>query len=950
MRLITIITIIFITNSSIGQIGTSIPSSRIADWTISGYQGEIPEDADYDVIIDITQAPYFADNTGSIDVSTIVQTAIDMADENLLTMIFFPPGTYKFKTEIKLKTDIGGTGANNDNNIVIKGSGQYHTNFIYQDLERNCILIEGSENPLKTHVSAGHIRGSTYLLLDSEYTGLEADDFIQIYQDSDPAPCAGQGNAPDPIGQIVQIESVSGTYITLHEALSYNYLASKNVRIQKIHPVTNVGIENIKISFINLIGYNKIDVNYAANCWIRGVESDFSVHSYSHFLINYSTHIEISGCYIHNGNNASENYGISLGSFFTSNCLVENNVLTNLRHGIVASSSPMKNVVSYNFANNSKIENGSSTSDIMLHGYYPTEILFEGNVTQELHSDVFHGKQGDFNTFFRNTRPKNAAAELNIWATGWPNIVGNNAVNEIVLTSVCYDSWNELILCNTPMITCESLPDCSYYLFGRPEFLSDQFYTWPPIGPKTPGSVISTNSNPAEYRYASGGQQCDYKRSSLVGYSVKNTGLFTAINSVSSTEGKLVKNQNEYSIGRNSLYSEWSPLEKIDHITTIRLSTGLEEIIYVINNPLGGTAVYITTNKEITPGTSPVYTNTSGTITSITSGDFSGSGVDEIVTGFIDANGFPHIYRTNNEYDLTQNTIYYNPSVYWRVDELTTGDFDNNGDDELIIGFNAAGSASSIYHSETGTNVGTKIWEDLTGYWQIAGLAAGDFNEDGMDELIEGFNSTAGPSIYKIMNGKDSPPISIYSNSSYWTIGALAAGDFDGDGDDELVTAFNSASEGPNIYKSELAINCDDVLIYDSQNVYWEVNALAIEKCHGNYDQFGVCNPSIYNGNGGNYSPIQDTTFELITKNHEVNPENISVFPNPSSNFFTVELESQPEDPIQIVIYDQIGNIVLKTIIQERITKLDLSDKPAGIYFLKILVNNEFSIKKLVHL
>ena len=970
MKLSIFFTFLFSSLLSFSQIGATIPTSRTIDWTISGYQGEIPDDSDYDVIVNITEPPYNVDNTGASDITAGVQQAINDADESLLTMIFFPPGTYKMDGKIILHTKKNGTAHNNDNNIVLKGSGQYHTVIKINSAPvgaANYFEFLGDVNATEAsirNITGGYSTGSSVINISSEITDLIAGDFVEFFEDPvpeaewNPWGCNGDEYEENhPVGQIVQVQSVSGTEITFVEPIGIYANSDRNPQLRKIYPVANSGIENMSLLVEDdaQSGRKTITFEYAINCFLRGAE--LAKSKSTHVILEHSAHITIHGCYIHDVGDYNDNYGVSSGTQLISRCLIENNVITKTRHSVVLSGSTYGNVVGYNFANESylaikgttKPKTDEAAADLLLHGYYPTATLFEGNVSTRLHSDEYGGYQGKYNTFFRNM-PYKDPQTLQIWGNISTNILGNHNYPIVNLMESCNDPIDVAHLC----VDCPTLSDHSYYRLNRPvSFLSDQFYSWPPIGPPISGGSTSTNSNPAEYRYSRGAQQCDHKRSSLVGYSVKNRGLLTAINSVVSNEGKLVRNQNEYSIGRYSVYSESNPFETISHVTTARLSggTGQEEIIYVINNPLGGTEVYITTNKILAPGTPPVFSQPSGEITAITSGDFSGTGFDEIIIGYLDGTNKPFIFKSDDPTDLMKETIYSNPSVYWRIEALTTGDFTDTGDDELVVGFNSTGLSSAIYRSEDASDVGIKIWEDLSGYWNVDALAAGDFNDDGIDELIEGFNSTDGPAIYKIMNGLDSPPISLYNGSNYWELGALAAGDFDADGDDELVSAFNSDAEGPNIYKSELAINANAVPIFNSHEIYWNVHSLAIEKCPGYYDQNGVCDPLVYNQGGGNYAPIDDSIESEDNLDSIVTEVNqIRVFPNPSNGYFTIEFYKIPESSQHITIYDPIGNVVFKSDIATKSLEIDLSNTPSGIYIIQVDNGVENIMKKIVKL
>ena len=107
-----------------------------------------------------------------------------------------------------------------------------------------------------------------------------------------------------------------------------------------------VGIENIKFlredidsGVENPLGYyyrgQFINYIYAENCWIIGCE--FFKSRYDHIRISNSQNIEIRECYIHSAydftGNHNDGYGITFGRF-AFQCLIENNILRDLRHHI----------------------------------------------------------------------------------------------------------------------------------------------------------------------------------------------------------------------------------------------------------------------------------------------------------------------------------------------------------------------------------------------------------------------------------------------------------------------------------------------------------------------------------------------------------------------------------------------------------------------------------------
>jgi hypothetical protein len=62
--------------------------------------------------------------------------------------------------------------------------------------------------------------------------------------------------------------------------------------------IRNVGIEDLKVTVApGDTCDNLIWINWAFNCWVRGVETEKAQRS--HIKCSRSTHIEISGCYLH---------------------------------------------------------------------------------------------------------------------------------------------------------------------------------------------------------------------------------------------------------------------------------------------------------------------------------------------------------------------------------------------------------------------------------------------------------------------------------------------------------------------------------------------------------------------------------------------------------------------------------------------------------------------------
>jgi hypothetical protein len=85
----------------------------------------------------------------------------------------------------------------------------------------------------------------------------------------------------------------------------------------------------------------------------------------------------------------------------------------------------------------------------------------------------------------------------------------------------------------------------------------------------------------------------------------------------------------------------------------------------------------------------------------------------------------------------------------------------------------------------------------------------------------------------------------------------------------------------------------------------------------------------------------------LSSENFELN--NVFVYPNPSKGIFNISLGNL--QPTEIEVYDLTGKKVYEkkeVIISNFETKIDLSNVTQGIYFVKIIDNNQSTVKRII--
>ncbi len=284
-----------------------------------------------------------------------------------------------------------------------------------------------------------------------------------------------------------------------------------------------IGIEDIYIMQKQLVvdDYDKYNTNTitinGSNCWIRGVESNFTRRFHIGIYGNYNT---VSGCYFHDAQwyddrSTGRAYGVCLSGNSEHN-LIENNIFFHLRHSMVLQYGAKLNVVSYNYSsepygiNCTKISGewwecidySNRLADLLFHGQTPgsTENLCEGNYVEKIRLDRVHKADetnGPNNTFFRNL----AEDKYQIFLDGFSiyhvpsdnqdkqykqNVVGCNAkpsssdyekIKEYGFKSY----WYKKNTLGTLIAEWQDIPPSSqysYYKTGKPAFWYD-WISWP---------------------------------------------------------------------------------------------------------------------------------------------------------------------------------------------------------------------------------------------------------------------------------------------------------------------------------------------------------------------------------------------------------------------------------------------------------------------------------------
>lgn len=211
----------------------------------------------------------------------------------------------------------------------------------------------------------------------------------------------------------------------------------------------NIGIEDLSVERVDSnwagSGDSGINIffNYAVNCWVKGVSLTQTCKR--HIQIKFSSHILVSGCYLHDARafgDGGYGYGVMITESSTK-CLIENNIFHRLRHAMLVQAGAMCNVFTFNYSYEQYWTVlmggiycpgdwgpilGYYGADLCCHGNYPYSNLFEHNYNERIGLDKHHGANGAFNAVVRNrvaNDSDNDASWIYIAATPLASVLGN---------------------------------------------------------------------------------------------------------------------------------------------------------------------------------------------------------------------------------------------------------------------------------------------------------------------------------------------------------------------------------------------------------------------------------------------------------------------------------------------------------------------------------------------
>ncbi len=410
-------------------------------------------------------------------------------------VIEFPSGTFQFRQPVSLPDSAVLRGQSADSTTL-----RFHLRGAGVDL----ISLTGSVGPTVTFVSAPAAKDSAALVVPSAAAAtFRVGDWLLLTQND--SALVTSSWAYGSVGQVVRVRAIRGNRLELASRLRKDYPLADRPRVRRINPRRAAGIECLRIRRGDAtVGQtSNVAFTYAVGCWMRGVESDSC--NQAHVAASYSANLSVTGSYFHRAfayGGGGQGYGVLL-QYTTSECLIEDNVFDRLRHAMLLQAGANGNVLAYN-SSTDPVQATAPTNlspDMVLHGNYPFQNLFEGNLAQTISIDNSHGANGPYNLFFRN-RAEAFGLSVSAATSGNQNFVGNEIPNtgtfmgNYLLTGVGHFEFGNNVRGVVLPAGTTALPDSSYYLTARPAFFAPSD-PWPAVGWPT---VLGSGTNPARRR------------------------------------------------------------------------------------------------------------------------------------------------------------------------------------------------------------------------------------------------------------------------------------------------------------------------------------------------------------------------------------------------------------------------------------------------------------------
>lgn len=270
--------------------------------------------------------------------------------------------------------------------------------------------------------------------------------------------------------------------------------------------------------------------------------------------------------------------------------------------------------------------------------------------------------------------------------------------------------------------------------------------------------------------------------------STSNFGLLTNFRDLdlNSYRGYINNNQ-QPGIGNTNLYNCVANEGIADLISADIAGDGQEEIILATNGSYGCQIRY---KQSINSQWITLYGPIAGnSITCLDAGQLDLDIKDELLFGLLD-NTTTEASAHYISSVTSSPSSFYGPNSFQIVSTIATGDLDNNGKDEIYVGFNSDNQEASVWKKTNINSSWTQIYL-ANSTWNIATLYTGDPDDDGADQLYWGFNkNSVGGCVIYYNDGSSGNFVTVYPYDDKWVIKDITGGKVNPNSTEDIYFSF----------------------------------------------------------------------------------------------------------------------------------------------------------------
>lgn len=213
-----------------------------------------------------------------------------------------------------------------------------------------------------------------------------------------------------PVSQLVKITNIASNVITFETPLYYDFTIANQAQLTTIdtsqYPITTAAsVENIGLfGGMGGDGQGNLPISLCVSCWVKNVESYWSVGTGIGLYGTYRT--EVRDSFMHETPSPNPGGGgyVSGMNQWASDNLFENNIMWNGNKEVVCRTCGGGNVIAYNYMDDAFGGTYPESPEAGVNAAHQTTTLFalmEGNYSQNFEGDAFWGNS-IYNTIHRN--------------------------------------------------------------------------------------------------------------------------------------------------------------------------------------------------------------------------------------------------------------------------------------------------------------------------------------------------------------------------------------------------------------------------------------------------------------------------------------------------------------------------------------------------------------------